>query len=462
MGRILILGLIFFTLSAGLASTYTARAQEPVNLLQNPGFEGDYFPWGGINEVQVAHGWTPWWRDRTENDPPATYFRPEYKRADVYVYDYRVRSGTAAQQWFTFHSTHEAGMYQQVMNVEPGKRYRFTIWCHVWSSTEHDPRQSVNPANPRLQVGIDPTGAWNPWGPTVVWSHQYYYIDTWGQLAVEAVAQSDVITVFMRSNPEFAVAHNDTYWDDAALINVDDQPPPPPPATATPPPAEPSATAPPAATATLPPDVTPSPSPVPTTPAPTATCAPPPEGWVPYSVQRGDTLFALAESRNTDVDEVMAANCLRSTDIFVGQELLLPPLPGETATAEPATPSSTAAPTNTSEPPSSSATATMSAEPATATASQPPPTSTEPATASATPANTPSAEATSTAAPSPTQAVAVATEAPQATSGATSPPAPSGSGGGSSGLWLGLLGLAITAGLVGLIVFGWKQWARGN
>lgn len=309
--------------------------QEPPNLLQNPGFEGDYFTWGGINEIQVAHGWTPWWRTRTAADPPAAYFQPEYKQANGYIYPNRVHGGAAAQQWFTFHATHQAGMYQQVFNVTPGTRYRFTIWAQVWSSVEDDPDTSVNPAYPNLQVGVDPTGNWDPWAGEVVWSGTVAFYDSWGQLSVEAVAQSTTVTVFMRSEPNFPVKHNDMYWDDALLVAVDQGPVP----------------SPPTATAAVP-------------PPPTATCAPAPVDWVTYHVQRGDTLYSLATSRGTTVEIVKSVNCLSATTIHTGQALLLPPL---SATATPS--GATASPT----PVRPTATARPSASPTTvATVTKPP------------------------------------------------------------------------------------------
>lgn len=287
--------------------------QEATNLLENPGFEGSFFAWSGINEVQVAHAWTPWWRERRESDPPATYFRPEYKQANGYIFPNRVHNGAAAQQWFTFHATHQAGMYQQVFGVTPGTRYRFSVWAQVWSSTEDDPNASVNPAYPSLQVGIDPTGNWNPWAGTVIWSGTAAFYDSWGQLAVEAVAQADIITVFMRSEPNAPVKHNDTYWDDAALVAISGNGVPSPP-TATP-----GGPEPPTATAAA------SPSPMPT-------CSQAPSDWVTYHVRRGDTLFSLAKSRGTTLDRVISVNCLSTVDIYVGQALWLPPLP---ATATP-------------------------------------------------------------------------------------------------------------------------------
>ncbi len=208
-------------------------AQEE-NLLKNPGFEGRFQTWNGNSEIQVAANWTPWWWENSEHDPP--YFRPEFKRAQAAFYPNRVLSGESAQQWFTFHASHVAGMYQQVFNVRSGQLYRFTIWTQVWSSVEDNPYSSVFPANPHLQVGIDPTGFWNAGSPDVIWSGEAPMsgiIDQWGQVSVEGRAQDNIITVFMRTRPEFANKHNDMYWDNATLVAISSSPPTPYPPTDT-------------------------------------------------------------------------------------------------------------------------------------------------------------------------------------------------------------------------------------
>lgn len=227
--RIRVLGLVCALGLLVMLQRSNAAAHQPLqegNLLQNPGFEGNYGPWNGIPEIQVAAGWTPWWYEDPDHNP--AYFRPEYKRALASVFPKRVFSGDSAQQWFTFHASHLAGMYQQVFNVTPGVRYRFTIWAQVWSSLEDDPVTSVQPANPHLQIGIDPTGGWSAGSPTVIWSPEgamSSLIDQWAPLNVEATAENSIITVMMRTNPDFASKHNDMYWDNASLVAV--QPPQP-------------------------------------------------------------------------------------------------------------------------------------------------------------------------------------------------------------------------------------------
>ena len=408
MRRMTLIILLLLSLPVAWEAGKPVRAQE--NLIKNPGFEGGFFHWSGINEIYVAHEWTPWWRERTEADPPATFFTPEYKKADGYIYPNRVHSGVAAQQWFNLYSSHQAGMYQQVSGVTPGVRYRFTIWAHVWSSTEDDPLVSFDPAFPNLQIGIDTTGNWSAWDSDVVWSGAHGFYDHWGQLTVEAVAENNVITVFLRSHPNFPVKHNDTYWDDAVLVAVGGAPAPPPPA------------------ATSPPLV--------------VTCTTPPADWVTYHVQRGDTLYSLAKSRGSTLAEVVAANCLDTTNIYVGQALWLPPSAAISATPRPSTATSrpsTATPRPTRTPtPTSTRTAT--------------PTTLVPTTVPATLTPTPPPTATET-----PVAVAVATQ-PQpttrppftpASSPAPSTSTPSGGGGRPCGTIAVGAGLVLFAGVLG-------------
>jgi LysM repeat protein len=71
--------------------------------------------------------------------------------------------------------------------------------------------------------------------------------------------------------------------------------------------------------------LTPTETAVATTPTPTP-CAPP-EAWLPYQVQAGDTLFFLAAYTDIDVEALQTANCLESDFLAIGQTLFLPTLP---------------------------------------------------------------------------------------------------------------------------------------
>jgi LysM repeat protein len=55
--------------------------------------------------------------------------------------------------------------------------------------------------------------------------------------------------------------------------------------------------------------------------------------WPTYLVQRGDTLFSLAQATGSSVDELKRTNCLADNTIYVGQLLYIARLPTMTPTA---------------------------------------------------------------------------------------------------------------------------------
>jgi hypothetical protein len=86
-----------------------------------------------------------------------------------------------------------------------------------------------------FMLGIDPTGGTNPYAPTVVWGPVAHIYNQHHQVpAVEATAESETITVFLRSRTLWPFKHNDAYWDDAELLAVGEAPEPTPEPTPTP------------------------------------------------------------------------------------------------------------------------------------------------------------------------------------------------------------------------------------
>ena len=141
---------------------------------------------------------------------------PEFKPAELNVPPpIRVRTGERAQQYFTFHSTHQAGIYQQVP-VEQGSQYCFKIWGHSWSSSDDNPFTSDNPLFQK--VGIDPFGGEDWTSANIIWGPASEQYNAYGLFNSCAIAQSNQLTVYAYSEPEWAVKHNDVYWDDAELV----------------------------------------------------------------------------------------------------------------------------------------------------------------------------------------------------------------------------------------------------
>lgn len=207
------------------------------NLLSNPSFEGEYEPyvmpapghpdcqtWDAsqpnqyCERVKLATEWHPYWRaaPRSEN---WMNIQPEYVPSLPHEMPPRVLSGKKSQHYFSFWSTHEAGMYQRVVAV-PGGAYCFSLNGHAWSSRTSRPDFTSDPDDHGFlhqRVGIDPTGGTDWQSPDVVWSDERMQYDDFGVFSVSAQAQSNFVTVFAYSRAEVPVKHNDVYWDDAVL-----------------------------------------------------------------------------------------------------------------------------------------------------------------------------------------------------------------------------------------------------
>jgi hypothetical protein len=72
-------------------------------------------------------------------------------------------------------------------------------------------------------VGVDPTGGLDPHGASVVWSVPVEQYGGYGQRIelTDVRASAPQITVFLRSECNFPLRHNDVYWDDVELQRVE-------------------------------------------------------------------------------------------------------------------------------------------------------------------------------------------------------------------------------------------------
>ncbi len=300
-----------------LALPLSALADCPDNLLANGGFEGERYKTEGLGtslSSSVGDGWVPW---SVLGD--ATYNREvEYKVVDRYeVPDgtYRILSGNRTQKFFTTWGSHTAGMYQRVA-VPAGSQVTFSIYVQIYTGEDEvlsngrfisDLDQS---GNYRASVGIDPygdtpAGFGAPPSENTVWSAVVteddtrttdangYAIDDWALLTVTTIAQGPYVTVFTRGMPEYAVKHNDSYWDDACLV------------VSTPPTATPLPTN----TPTETPSVTATPLPTETpaateTPLPTKTAVPTAE---PTATATAEPTATLEPSPTTEPTATVAA-----------------------------------------------------------------------------------------------------------------------------------------------------------
>jgi len=219
------------------------------NLLQNSGCEEGahqksryWTPDGGpyfdeFDNIWPPIGWTAWWIDRLVNDgspPDQKTGRPEFHTLTVPPFPdpVRLRSGEKFAKLHTFFRTHYAGWLQQVP-VTASCAYQFSIYAHSWysgcSTKPHtfpllvDCRTPASDSHDILQVGIGPGGdEQSPLSDKIIWGEPVEIYGGYAQpLVVEAAAQSDVITVWLRSWTNYALQHGDVYFDDAKLVEVE-------------------------------------------------------------------------------------------------------------------------------------------------------------------------------------------------------------------------------------------------
>ena len=195
-----------------LALSLSVNAQDG-NLLQNPGFEEPFNTLDGDPPRQVAQGWTPWHVPAAEGAPTYEDRQPEYgPNAD------RIQEGSSAQLIGAFFATHDGGVYQRVTGVTPGETLRFSVFAYVWSSMSDNEDASTDNGDVMVQVGIDPTGGTDPGGEAIVWSPEgVEEYDAYNEYAVEAEAEADAVTVFVRTAIGVPVTNTAIYLDQASL-----------------------------------------------------------------------------------------------------------------------------------------------------------------------------------------------------------------------------------------------------
>jgi LysM repeat protein len=319
--RIITLAIITIAgLSPLLSPSTDPAVAQGENLLVNPSFEGQYSSYtpetgqeqadcktGLCNTAQMPAGWKPWWVKERPTD-----VNPEFKPAE---FGGRIHSGSRAAQYFSFWSTHKAGL-RQTVTVPPNSTVQFSVWGQIWMTESDSSNVSDYSGTSNMRIGIDPTGGTNPYGGSIVWSGFQTPFDAYQLFSVQAQAQGDSVTVFTYSapdvnpnSPDYGFKHNDVYWDDASLTVVGAAAPAPPP----PPPAQSSEGAAPAAPA---PAVAPR-----SVPFPTST--PDAEGLIYSEVQPGDSFWAIAARAGLSINDLLELNeigpdvVLRSGDLLI-------------------------------------------------------------------------------------------------------------------------------------------------
>lgn len=285
-----------------------AAAQE--NLLQNPGFEGNYVPFGR-GDFTFAPSWSGWFT----NSPKTEVWMNENPIAYPHTASTK-RSGDRSQNIGRGDATFTSATYQVVPNVPEGTTLRFTVWVF-------QERKGAQGAQTRVGIGAGAQN--NPLG-AITWSDWMRSLDSWQQVTVEATVPAGPVTVFIYSTQTAPAAANQVYYDDASLVVTGSGTPDAPTAGGTP--GTPAVPAPPTST--------------PFVSAPFVSAQGEQEdGSIRHTVQSGDTLAAIAVAYGVPVSRIRELNGVEGSILQVGQELLIreapTPAPAtEAPTEEPA------------------------------------------------------------------------------------------------------------------------------
>ncbi|MGQ9765578.1 MAG: fibronectin type III domain-containing protein [Armatimonadota bacterium] len=123
---------------------------------------------------------------------------------------------------------HNCVLYQRVL-ATPGQEVAYSayIWSQAYGAGRPCGGYPHRFGETSGLIGIDPTGGTDPNSPSIVWSAErqtqdwHNYLEqgpcsstaTWQKVGVAAVAQSDVITVFLKTHIWYPIAWNFVCWD---------------------------------------------------------------------------------------------------------------------------------------------------------------------------------------------------------------------------------------------------------
>ncbi|GAB1422292.1 hypothetical protein MASR2M15_25170 [Anaerolineales bacterium] len=274
------------------------QTQAQQNLLNDPGFEGQYTG-RGRGDFNIPSAWGGWWTDtpKTEawmNVEPIAFPHPGANK----------RSGSFSANFGRGSGTFTGAIYQQVANIPAGSNLTATAWVYIEN-------KAGNGAQARIGIG-NATGG-NPFGD-VVWGPWVSQINSWQQLSVQGQAKGGEVTVFIYMTQTWPNDPNQYYMDDASLVITgqgavtDTQSGTPTGDTGTTTGGNTGGSA----------SVAPS-NVVPFVNAQSTRD----DGSIIHVVQGGDTLYSIAVAYGVPASEIKTLNNISNNILMVGQELLI-------------------------------------------------------------------------------------------------------------------------------------------
>lgn len=176
--------------------------------LINGELSGPFYPVGGDKQRITAVGWMFWWLPASENDPTWKNRPPVFSNFTI--------DNRPVQQLSTPWGTHVGGLWQQAP-AAPGNRYELAVEGQAWSSDEATPGSRTEAGDVNLQIGFDPTGGLDPESPLIIWSAVAQPLSQWETLHLTADAETDIITIYLKSAPTLPKRQQAVFWRNARL-----------------------------------------------------------------------------------------------------------------------------------------------------------------------------------------------------------------------------------------------------
>jgi len=298
---------IFIIITFCLLSLLPIQAQQ--NLLQNPGFEGDYAGQQGRGDFTFPAGWEGWFTE----SPRTEYWMNVIPTGYPHHGPFR-RSGDSSLSIAKGSGSFTAGVLQRVGNIPAGAVVRGTAYVYM---------ENNEGTNAQVRIGIG-SNIGNNVNGAVTWSDWEKRVRGMHQISVEHVATGGEVTLIVYTTQTWPNDPNAVYVDDAELIIVGQGAAP----------AEGGNDNPVVEVEVSRPSGVPFVSPQ----------KPKNNGRTVHVVSSGDTIASISVAYGVKIDEILGLNGLeRSSILQLGQELLI-------ATPDPNKPQPTNEPEPTIEP----------------------------------------------------------------------------------------------------------------
>jgi uncharacterized protein YraI len=205
MKRLLSLVLVFIVLLCVVPVSAQAT-----NLLQNPGFDSETFTLISTDPLDPYTTYNAplgWWGGIVFS-PHDAFWMNVHPNGFPHSGGFK-RSGTFSYNMGRGGATFTAYLYQQV-SVAPNTDVQGGAWAFL-----------ENKSDGRARVGIDPTGATDPFSANVVWSPFSGALYQWNYMSVDAHASAGgVVTLYLYATQTQPSDPNGVYWDEAFLNGI--------------------------------------------------------------------------------------------------------------------------------------------------------------------------------------------------------------------------------------------------